>query len=131
MEVRAAAEGELAAAMTAFDAGGLAVDAGDARRAIRAGGLLVAVQEGRVLGTLLLEPRAAGAEIDAVAVLPGRRGQGIGTALVRAAAERHGRLVAAFDPRVRPFWAALGFEIGPAEEPGRLVGVLEAAGGSE
>ncbi len=125
MEVRPAQEDELAPAMTAFDAGGLAVAAGDARRAIGAGRLLVAAEEGRLLGALLLEPRDDGAEIDAVAVLPGRRGQGIGTALVRAAADHHGRLVAEFDPRVRPFWASLGFEIGPADDPDRLLGVHE------
>ena len=112
--------------MTAFDAGGLSVRVRDARSAIDGGRLLVATAGGRVIGGLLLEPTERGAAIEAVAVLPGRRGRGIGTALIRAAADRHGRLVAGFDARVRPFWASLGFEIQAADAPGRFVGVLEA-----
>ena len=52
-----------------------------------------------------------GEEIVAVAVRPGRRGQGVGTALVEAAADRRERLTAGFDPGVRPFYESLGFEI--------------------
>nr|WP_202932677.1 GNAT family N-acetyltransferase [Halorussus salinus] len=55
------------------------------------------------------------AHIDAVAVRRARRGQGIGSALVRAAAERHARLTAEFDPGVRPFYDALDFSIAPVE----------------
>lgn len=65
--------------------------------------------------------------VDAVAVRRARRGRGIGSALVREAAERHHRLTAAFDPKVRPFYEALGFEIAPvAGEDDRLRGVFEA-----
>lgn len=69
--------------------------------------LLVACVDDRILGALVLD----GAEIEAVAVRPGRRGQGIGSALVEAAAERRDELTAGFDPSVRPFYEALGFEI--------------------
>lgn len=65
--------------------------------------------------------------VDAVAVRRARRGRGVGSALVREAAERHSRLTAEFDPTVRPFYESLGFEIAPvAGADGRLRGVFEA-----
>jgi GNAT superfamily N-acetyltransferase len=62
--------------------------------------------------------------VDAVAVRRARRGQGIGAALVRTAAERHARLTAAFDSDVRPFYESLGFEISEREDS-RLRGTLD------
>lgn len=94
---------------------------------------LVAVEDGRVVGSLALRgagsaPDASGkrsdprAEIEAIAVRRGRRGEGIGRALVEAAAERHGSLTAEFREGVRAFYEALGFEV---EEHGdRLRGTL-------
>lgn len=81
--------------------------------------LLVAVEEGRVLGALSLH----GEHVDAVAVRRSRRGQGIGTALVEAAATRRERLVAEFREEVRPFYESLGFEVETASEDGRLRGI--------
>ena len=75
-----------------------------------------------VLGALVLVPadearrdaaNIEAAHIDAVAVRRARRGRGVGTALVRAAAERRGPLTAEFDPGVRPFYESLGFDIEP------------------
>lgn len=80
----------------------------------------------RVVGALALD----GDRIDAIAVRPGRRGRGIGAALVRAAATRRDRLVARFDPAVAPFYEALGFaveQVDPAEPDGRHRGVLAGA----
>lgn len=111
------------------------------------GDALVAVEEDRVLGALALvdvdegtspgernpassvhgdgEPpsseREAARLVHAVAVRRARRGQGIGSALVVAAAERTD-LVAEFDGRNRPFYRSLGFEIeriGPDRFRGR------------
>ena len=102
MEVRRAA-GETAAVRGILDAAMLRVE--DA--ALEEGTTLVAAVEGRLLGALVLD----GEEIVAVAVRPGRRGQGVGTALVEAAADRRERLTAGFDPGVRPFYESLDFEI--------------------
>lgn len=87
--------------------------------AVREGTVLVAVDEDRILGTLVLD----GEEIEAIAVRPGRRGQGIGSALVEAAAERRDELTASFDPGVRPFYEKLGFEVDC--EDGRCRGGLD------
>jgi len=91
-----------------------------------------------VLGALVLVPadearrdaaNIEAAHIDAVAVRRARRGRGVGTALVRAAAERRGRLTAAFDPGVRPFYESLDFEISPVEgDSERLRGRYDADG---
>lgn len=101
--VREATPGEATTARSVLDAAMLEVDEETVERSL----LLVATVEERVLGALLLDGR----EIDSVAVRPGRRGQGIGTALIEAAASRRAELTAEFDPAVRPFYEALGFEI--------------------
>jgi GNAT superfamily N-acetyltransferase len=120
MAVREATIDDLPAIMTVLDAALLELDVDVLRDAIDRGDALVAVADDRVLGALVL----VGEVIEAVAVRRNRRDQGIGSALVAAAAERRERLVAAFDPRVRPFWESLGFEIEPADELERYRGVL-------
>ncbi|MFB6092753.1 MAG: GNAT family N-acetyltransferase [Haloquadratum sp.] len=55
-------------------------------------------------------------EIEQIAVHRSRRGRGVGTALVAAAADRvDGPLVARFRESVRPFYDALGFEVVAAD----------------
>ena len=103
VRVREAAPGEATTARSVLDGAMLEVDPETFERSL----LLVAVAGGRVLGALVLD----GAEIAAVAVRPGRRGQGIGTALVEAAAARRPAVTAGFDPSVRPFYESLGFEV--------------------
>lgn len=73
---------------------------------------LVAVDGGDVIGSLALD----GEEIVAIAVRRGRRGEGVGRALVAGAAERRGRLVAEFREGVRPFYEALGFEVAATDD---------------
>jgi len=116
MDVRPATTEQRTAARSILDAAMLQVD----EPALSDGETLVAVADERVLGALVLD----GAAIDAVAVRPGRRGQGIGTALVAAAADRRDRLTACFDPDVRPFYESLGFEVDC--EAGRCRGVRES-----
>jgi len=118
--VREATVGDLPDVLNVIDGAALRVDVESLRERIADGDVLVAVEEGRVLGTLVLD----GDRVAAVAVRRGRRDQGVGTALVEAAAARRDRLVAAFDARVRPFWESLGFEVEPADEPERYRGVL-------
>jgi GNAT superfamily N-acetyltransferase len=104
----------------------------DLRERIETGDVLVAEANGasdagkdrRSLGALVVVPRQDSAHVDAVAVRRARRGQGVGSTLVRAAAECHARLTAGFDPDVRPFYESLGFEISE-QEGERLRGLLE------
>ncbi len=113
-----------------LDAAMLEFDRERVRRRVSEGDALVAVDgEGKVIGVCVLgvvdgdstesddsDPTAGtdsgSTEIESIAVRRSRRGRGIGRALVEAAATRAaGSLVARFHERVRPFYAALGFEI--------------------
>lgn len=118
--VREATVEDLPDVLNVVDGAALQVNVDDLRECIARRDVFVAVDEGRVLGTLVLD----GDRIAAVAVRRGRRDQGVGTALVEAATEHRERLVAAFDARVRPFWESLGSDIEPVEEPERYRGVL-------
>lgn len=93
--------------------------------------LLVAVVGGeddpeRVVGALAVhvEGRHERGEIEAIAVRPRRRGQGIGTALVAAASERWRPLAAEFDEHAHPFYEAIDFEIESLND-GRYRGVRQ------
>ena len=116
---------EHVAVVNVLDGAMLEVDAD--RVASDAATTLVAREGERVLGALVLD----GEEIAAVAVRRSRRGQGIGTALVEAAAVRRERLVAGFDEAVRPFYESLGFEVVPAGEDGRLRGIARPGTGRD
>ncbi|MDS0261677.1 GNAT family N-acetyltransferase [Haloarcula sp. S1CR25-12] len=118
--VREAAVADLPDVMNVLDGAVLEADAAAVRDAIADDDVLVAVSgDGeRVLGALVLD----GDHVDAVAVRRRRRGQGIGTELVEAAADRRERLTAAFDADLRPFYEGLGFTLEPADESGRFRG---------
>jgi len=119
VRVRTATTGDLTTALTVLDGALLAVEYGSLRRAVEAGDVLVAVSTaGTVLGVLVLD----GEEITAIAVRRRRRDQGIGTALVEAAAGRREQLRAEFDGRVAPFWRSLGFDTEPLGTPDRFRG---------
>lgn len=136
MNVRLGDPDDLVETMRVLDAGLLDVAASDVADALAAGRVLVADADGRVVGALVLG-RAPGREsgndgaarddsphhVVAVAVHPSRRDRGVGSALVEAAADRAGRLTAAFDPGVRPFYESLGFAV--ERRDGRLWGVRE------
>lgn len=125
LHVRGATVAELPDVSNVLDGAALETGSGRLRRALERGDVLVAVAGGsnrgsqRVLGALVLR----GEEVTAVAVRRRRRNQGIGTELVEAATERRERLVAEFDPGVRPFWESLGFAVEPADDPDRYRGV--------
>jgi len=118
MVVRPARQEDLGAVMTVFDSAQLAVAAERVRRAMAVDQVLVAELDGHVLGALLVavDGHSNRTAIEAVAVRPGRRDQGIGSRLVRAAAAEYGPLIATFDKRVRSFWDALEFEIVPTDQ---------------
>ncbi|GAA0224029.1 GNAT family N-acetyltransferase [Haladaptatus pallidirubidus] len=126
MTVRPATFDEHLSVMRIVDGAMLEADANEVKKRIEAGTVLVAEEEGRILGTGVLEPRDSGAHIDAIAVLRARRAQGIGRELVETAGERYGRLTAEFESTVRPFYESLGFDIESVEgNEGRLRGTLE------
>lgn len=60
--------------------------------------------------------------VRSIAVLRRRRDRGIGSALLQAAAERHGRLVADFDADVEPFYRTVATAVRAAEEAGSVEG---------
>ncbi|WP_114577898.1 GNAT family N-acetyltransferase [Saliphagus sp. LR7] len=128
--VRTATPGDRLAVRRLVDGAVLSVPDLDAR--IEAGDVLLAVRSdggdgrtGRPLGTLVCEPIAGGWEVVAVAVRRSRRDRGIGRALVEAAGEREGRLVAEFDASVEPFYESLGFAIQPVDDEDRYRGEFD------
>lgn len=143
VSVRPAATDDLSGVLGVLDAAALETDAEQIRNRIEHDDVFVAVRDaadgerapeaasendtGRdtVLGAIVLvqpesdESAPNAAHVDAVGVRRRRRGQGIGGALVRAAAEEYDRLTAAFDGGVRPFYESLGFTVQPVESAGR------------
>lgn len=105
--IREARSGEFLAVVRLLEGALLEIDPEDVREAIDGGDVLVAEEDERVRGALVLE----GSHVESVAVRRRVRGRGIGSALVRAAADREGTLTAEFDPGVRGFYESLGFEI--------------------
>jgi ribosomal protein S18 acetylase RimI-like enzyme len=136
--VREATDGDADEVVRLLDAAMLDFDRERARERVRAGNTLVAVlrghnreervsadadtagREDRIVGACILGASPTGpAEIEQIAVHRSRRGRGIGTTLVDAAATRTDNpLVARFREGVRPFYESLGFEIDAAESGG-------------
>ena len=121
-EIRPARPDELLAVRRLLDVALLEVEG--VERRLGAGDVLVAVDDGTVVGAAVLAPQGDGVHVEAIAVRRRRRDRGVGTALIEAARERYGRLTAEFDPDVRPFYESLGFDVKPAADDGRLRGVL-------
>ncbi|SEA19195.1 Sulfur carrier protein ThiS (thiamine biosynthesis) [Haloplanus vescus] len=120
VSVRAATPEDHLDVMRILDGAMLDVDAATVRDRIGTGEVSVAILDDRVVGALVRD----GDRVAAVATRKRRRGQGVGTALVSAAAADRDRLVAEFDPRVRPFYESLGFDIEPIAGSDRLSGRL-------
>lgn len=119
MQIQESTADELAEVASIIDGAALQIDIDYLAPAIRTGNVLVATRpDGPILGAVVLE----GTEIRAIAVRPGRRGQGIGTELVEAAAARREELLARFVPAVRSFWESVGFVV-TETETNRLQGV--------
>lgn len=117
--VRKASSEEFLAVVRLLEGALLEIDPEAVREAIDDGDVLIAEEDDRVRGALVLDTD----RIESVAVRRRARGRGIGSALVWAAADREGELTAEFDPEVRPFYESLGFEIRCDERcRGRLSG---------
>lgn len=108
MTVRLAEPSDHAELLGILDAAALQTDSEQVREAIERDAVFVATAGERetILGALVL----SGTEILAVAVRPGRRGQGLGRRLVARAKRSRERLVAVHEHGVAPFWQAVGFE---------------------
>ncbi len=122
VRVRQAAPSESETILAILDGAVLETDRDVVQRSISNGRTLVAVDDGRILGTVVARPADTGAHIDTIAVRKRRQDQGIGTALVERLLDHHGRVVAEFDERVRPFYKSLAFAISE-REAGRYRGV--------
>jgi ribosomal protein S18 acetylase RimI-like enzyme len=125
VRIREGTPEDLVAVLNVLDGAALETDRERIRDRLRAGDVLLAVagtDSERVVGACVLD----GPRIVSIAVRRRRRGQGIGTELVRVAASERDRLVARFDHSVRPFYETLGFDVTPIEDD-RCDGVLDPA----
>lgn len=107
MSVRSATADDLLPVMRLLDGAALEADIDAIRTRIESADVWLYADDGPPAGVVVLD----GGTVEAVAVRRGRRDQGIGRTLVEAARNRRGRLVAEFDERVRPFYAAMDFDI--------------------
>lgn len=150
--IRRAEAKDFLAVMRVLDGANLESDASTIEARIEEGRVLVATDAGRVIGALVAIPRieletgsaveaddgpgesadasgesadddATGAHVEAVAVRLRRRGQGIGTALMRDAADRWRPLTADFYPGLSGFYEKLEFDI--EKRDGQYRGILE------
>lgn len=110
-EIRPATPDELSSVMAIIEMALLEVSLETVRARIEADNVLVAVAAERILGACILTPRDEGAQVEAIAVRPNRRGQTIGRLLLAAAGENHSPLIVEFDASVRAFYEALDFTI--------------------
>jgi GNAT superfamily N-acetyltransferase len=105
--IRAARPADFLGVMRVLDAANLETDPASVRDRLETG-VLVACAGDRIQGALVL----SGNEIEAVAVRRSQRDQGLGSALVAAAAARvDGPLTAEFDGAVRAFYERQGFAV--------------------
>ncbi|MFC5367846.1 GNAT family N-acetyltransferase [Salinirubrum litoreum] len=142
-DIRPATDDDLVGVMRVLDAGLLDADAETIGRRIaetEPGSVLVADADGRVVGAVVLGERPAWVaevfagsvagddtggrddpddeHVEAIAVGRSRRGQGLGTALLRAARESVvGDLTADFAASVRPFYESLDCRIETVDDP--------------
>lgn len=123
MIVELARPSDVPGVMNVFDGADLQVSLEDVVEHIDHEHVLVArSDQGTIIGALVGRPRERDVRIEPIAVRPGRRGQGVGTALIRAAGDRWGRLTATFDADLTSFYRQAGFEIEGGE---RRVGYRE------
>lgn len=109
--VREATDEDVLDVLRILDAAMLAIDHDTVTTAIDRGDVLVATDDGSVVGVVVTSPRDGGAHVEAIAVRRERRSRGIGRQLMDAATDRNDRLTADFRPEIEPFWASLGFSI--------------------
>lgn len=109
--VREATDEDVVDVLRILDAAMLAIDHDTVATAIDRGDVLVATDDGRVVGAVVMSSGENGAHVEAIAVRRERRDRGIGRQLVAAASDRNDRLTADFRREIEPFWESLGFSI--------------------
>jgi GNAT superfamily N-acetyltransferase len=120
LSIRSAQPHDRAAVANVLD-GGLLVTP-DLEPRIERGEVLVAVDDA-VLGAALFArtdgretPGERTVHVEAIAVRPGRRGQGIGRQLIEHLASDADRVTAEYPEDVRPFYEACGFAVESPDE---------------
>ncbi|WP_138007627.1 GNAT family N-acetyltransferase [Halalkalirubrum salinum] len=113
VSIRPAAEDEAIDVIRLFEGALLTVDFDTLRDAIAHGAVFVAVRAERVVGAVSLDLDRDPAHVEAIAVHPSHRRDGIGSQLLAHAASRDGAITAAFDSELRPFYESIGFTIEP------------------
>lgn len=112
MTIRTGRPEERPAIMNVLDGADLAVSPTRVEELLATDHVLVSESEsGTVIGALVAVPRSSGAHVEGIAVRPGRRGQGVGSALLEAAAARWDRVTADFEPGLGEFYRTNGFEV--------------------
>lgn len=120
IELRRGERDDALDAMRVLQGALLDIDTRTVREASTAGELLLAEDDGWVVGALVLQE----GHIESMAVRREYRGQGIGSALVAAAvADEDGIVTADFRAGVRGFWEEAGFTV--TRDDGRFWGVRE------
>ncbi len=107
MIIREASEDDTVGVRSVLDGANLAVSDGAVAKAIRHESIFVAATPSAIIGAIVLD----GSTIEALAVRRKRRGRGIGSALVWAAAARQSTLHATFRRGLRPFYESVGFKV--------------------
>lgn len=115
VSIRPAAEPEAIDVIRLFEGALLTVDFTNLRDAIAHGAVFVAIRADRVVGAVYLDSDRNPAHVEAIAVHPSHRHEGIGSQLLVHAASREGAITAAFDSELRPFYESIGFTIEPLE----------------
>lgn len=134
MGVRIAKPDEVPEIMSILEGGLLEVSSDEIRAAVQLELVRVYVDSTRIIGVVVTRPTHdwsseeypdAGIHIDAIAVRPNRRNQGIGRELIEEILACHDSATVTFEGHAKPFYRALNVSI-LKRENNTYLGVLEA-----
>ena len=113
VSIRPAAEDEAIDVIRLFEGALLTVDFDTLRDAIAHGAVFVAVRADYLVGAVYLDCDREPPHIEAIAVHPSHRRDGIGGQLLGYVVTQYGSVTAAFDSELRPFYESIGCTIEP------------------